>query len=439
MLDLWNIRRTSVLLDALLAFYRRTARFASAITFLGFAVVFGVAPITNGAATRLTGSLSTDWRLWQDSSYHRTQTYNAFRATLTIPTKGSSFIALRTNMRWRKDLDNSPSASSQLYVYETYLQFSELVRGTNLFVGRQFSSSNLGSALMDGARLQYRYKSKAQLDIFGGGQVQSGRPSTIGSIDSSGIFGARLSGRPYAATSIGAEWMLRRSGSQPSYQAVGFDVTHRRGVAQLFAQAVFNLQYARISTLKARLSVAPTKWYLSAEVISREPYVPANSVFSVVSFERYRFGRLGIRRQIIRSIAADASVNLSFTGSTKTWHTTLGISDGNCALGWYHQTGRGTTNNGFYGSASVDVSPRWSVFAYADLSQYRIQEMETVSSDSYSASLGLSWKFASQLSAQVEGQYLKNALRKNDYRLLLRLTKGFALKFNHSESSGVKP
>jgi len=400
---------------------------------LSLAIVLDAGSATAKNQWRLTGSLSSDWYFLDDGTYNHTQTYNAFRASLTIPTTSTKYLLARTNLRWRKDLDGSPTAGSQLYVYETFIQCLGVIRRTNLWVGRQFIYSNLGSALIDGGRLQMKIRNRLQFEAFGGSQVFSAKPDEVRSISDFSMAGARLSGRIGRSTDWGLDGLLRKYDGSVSYSAVGVDVSHAHGMSQLFTQGAYDFANNRLASIRARVSVSPAKWYVSGEFIWREPVVRSNSLFSVVSFHRYKLARLGLRRTLRGSLAVDGSANLSITGRTTTLHTTLGLASGNWGFGWRHQNGRGTSSNGAYGYANVDLSRQWSVFGNSDLSRYRVQELQESLSDAYSASAGISFRPGKELTIRAEGQFLRNAINTSDLRLFLRVTKGFSVQKSAAE------
>ncbi|PWB76252.1 hypothetical protein C3F09_00830 [candidate division GN15 bacterium] len=403
---------------------------------LSLAVIASASHISARGTSKLTGSLSTDWYFLDDGTYSRVQSYNALRASLTIPSGPSQYLLVRTNLRWRKDLDNSPAAVSQLYVYETYLQSSGLIKHTNIFVGRQFRFSNLGSALIDGGTLQIKLGRRFQFEAFGGSQVLSVKPDEIRSFSDLGMAGVRMSGRINDATYWGVDGLLRRYDGSTSYKAVGLDLAHSRRKLQAYAQATYDLANSRFATLRARISVSPNKWYASGEFVWREPYVRSNSLFSVVAFDRYRLARLGLRRVVHGSLAVDGSANVSFTGTITTLYSTLGVATGNWGLGWRHQKGRGASSDGAYGYANLDLTKQWSVFGNTDLSRYRVQELEESLMDSYAATAGICFRPGRDFTIRAEGQFLRNAINTSDWRLFLRVAKGFLIQ---PSPAGARP
>lgn len=392
-------------------------------------VVLSVGAIAHaGSPVRLNGSLSTDLYFLDDGADNRVQSYHAFRATLTAPTSTGKYWQVRTNLRWRKDLDNSPRDVDQLYVYETYLQFAGIIKRSNLTVGRQFIYSNLGAALVDGGRLKLGFGKRLSVEIYGGSQVQSGQPDKVKSISDFGTAGARFSGKIDNLSNWGLEGLLRKYDGSVSYSAVGIDLARSKSISQMYAQAAYDIANNRFALLRGRVSLSPQKWFVSGEFIWREPVVRANSLFSVVSFERYRLARLGLRRNLRGQLALDGSAGLSFGSPTTTLYSTLGLTGGNWGVGWRHQNGRGTSSNGIYGFANIDLSRQWSIYGNTDLSRYRIQELQESLSDAYSASAGLSFRPGSDFTIRAEAQFLRNAVSSSDTRLFIRILKGFSVQ-----------
>ncbi len=404
----------------------RTGRWITA----GFlvAVVLVTGEINAEGAMRLVGSLSTDWYFLDDGIADRIQSYNALRASLTIPSTSTKYLQVRANLRYRKDLDDSPAAVSQFYVYETYVQSTGLISRTNLWLGRQFVYSNLGSGLVDGGRLQTKFGNRLQLEIFGGSQVSGTKPDEIRSVSKFGTAGARLSGRIDKATYWGVDGLLRRDDGSVSYSAVGVDLSHTHRTLQAYSQAAYDIANNRLASLRARVSVNPHMWFASGEFIWREPIVRSNSLFSVIGFDRYKLARLGLRRALRGALALDGSASLSFTGSVTTLHTTFGLTAGNWGFGWRHQNGRGTSSDGAYGWANIELSRQWSVFGNTDLSRYRVQELQESLSDAYSTAAGISFCPGKNFTITAEGQFLRNATSTSDLRLFLRVSKGFSMQ-----------
>lgn len=389
-----------------------------------------------GSRARLNGSLSSDWYFLQDSTFNRVQSYNALRATLSLPSSSTKYLLVRTNLRWRKDLDNSPAAISQLYVYETYLQCSGPIKRTNVWIGRQFKYSNLGSALIDGGTIQVKFGRRLQVEAFGGSQVLGAKSDKIRSFSDYGMAGVRLSGRLDPTTSWGVDGMLRRYDASVSYSVAGIDISHTYKTFQSFAQAAYDIANHRVAVLRARANLNPNQWFFSGEFIWREPMVRSNSLFSVVAYDRYRLARVGLRRTLHGSLGVDGSANLSFAGTTTTLYSTLGLAAGNWGFGWRHQHGRGTLSNGAYGYVSLDLTRQWSVFGNTDLSRYRVQELEESLIDAYAATAGISYRAGSEFTIRAEGQFLRNALSRSDWRLFLRVAKGFSIQ---PSGAGARP
>jgi hypothetical protein len=295
-------------------------------------------------------------------------------------------------------------------------------------IGRQFIYSNLGAALVDGGKLQVKLRNILAFDVYGGSQVQSSQPDKIKSLTDFGMAGVRFSGKFDNWSNWGVEGLLRKYEGSVSYSAVGIDLSRTRAVSQMYAQAAYDIANSRLALVRGRLSLNPKKWYLSGEFIWREPIVRANSLFSVVSFDRYRLARLGLRRNLKGQVALDGSASLSFSSSTTTLYSMLGFTGGNWGIGWRHQNGRGTSSNGVYGFVSFNLSRRWSVFGNTDLSRYRIQELQESLNDAYSASAGLSFRPGSDFTIRAEGQVVRNAVSTSDVRLFIRILKGFTLE-----------
>ena len=76
----------------------------------------------------------------------------------------------------------------------------------------------------------------------------------------------------------------------------------------------------------------------------------------------------------------------------------------------------------------MQIDNRWECYVTANLFQYRVQQEQEDRSDSYATTLGVRWRPVVGLSVRVEGQYLRNAVQKDDWRAFFRIAKNFAFK-----------
>jgi hypothetical protein len=164
--------------------------------------------------------------------------------------------------------------------------------------------------------------------------------------------------------------------------------------------------------------------------------VAGNSIFTLIDFKRYQIGRLEARRRVWRSLSLVTHLQNDFTGNDNTWRAAFGFSFPWVSISWIHQTGYGGDNDGISGHANVVLNDRWSCYASANIYRYRVQLEQLKRSDAYASSIGVRWRANWGITIQAEGQYLRNAVLKDDGRFLLRIIKDFSLR-SDNKGEGV--
>lgn len=404
---------------------RRTIIWTVLVIGLGVPAVSTV----RAAQALLRGSYNGELYSWDDGVNSRMDVYQSLRLNISKSLgPGNRSWAFRTHARWRVPLGNDTLASSQLYIRDAYLTLNNVLNHMSLSLGRQFVYNALRSAEIDGLCVQYDPNRRVRIDVYGGGEVLMSDPETIASLGRRGIFGARIAGDATATLRVGASWMYRRTNGGAAYDRVGVDLTQQIKKAEVHGRGSWNLANNRLSELLARLTIAPKDWYFSGEYDWREPDVDANSLFSVVDFDRYRRARMEMRRRIMRQLWLFQSGHATFETGGTIWQGTLGVSGPGFSIGWSHQEGRGTRSNGLSGYLTFDLDDQWTVFGNSNLSRYRVQGQQVDQSDAYTAAAGIGWRPGKNWQVQLQGQFLRNAVNSSDARFLLQITKGFSAK-----------
>ncbi|NMC44241.1 MAG: hypothetical protein GYA46_10020 [candidate division Zixibacteria bacterium] len=382
----------------------------------------------DAGATGLSGQISSECYIIDENDSIHVRPFERLRADL-LAWKGveKQSLTFHTYLRWTGDWSSDKLTDPQTFVYDAYIKLAGVPRGMTFRAGRQFAYNGIGSALVDGLRVQFQRNRRIQIDLFGGSTVAGDDPETIQSPGDFAVIGGRLSGQPYHRLRLGLNWFLRR--------ADGFTAAHRAGVDaetdinrfHLYGRFIYNVAGLRVGGLLLRGSYARPKWYLSGEFDWREPSVSANSIFSLIDFRRYRELRFEAQRTVWRRLAVVGQLHAGLFENDDSWRAGIGVRTDNVSVVWRHKEGYGGENDGLYGFANVRLARQRDCFATANAGRYHVQEEQTDKNDAYSGSLGLLWRSGQGWSARAEGQYLRNAVMKKDLRLLIRVSKDFSV------------
>jgi hypothetical protein len=343
----------------------------------------------------------------------------------------SRFLRLHTSLRWTSDFADKLPSDPGLFVYDAFAHLSGVVPQTDLYAGRQLVYTGVGSALMDGGRIQFRRTGNLSFNVFGGSSVSSEDPETVRSLGDDLVAGAQLSARPDRSTRLGLSWMLRRRNGEQSFHRVGIDADRFMSSSEIYGRVSYNAVDHRLADILTRAVYRPGAWYFSGEYHWREPLVSSNSIFALVDFDRYQIGRIEARRRVWRQLSVLVHAQADLSGGDESWRTGIGFSTPFYALSWIHQTGYGGENDGVSGYVNRTLSDRWDCYASANLFRYRVQLEQTERSDAYASTIGLRWRPGWGMTILAEGQYLSNAVLKADRRFLLRISKDFSVRPDH--------
>ncbi|MGB7060760.1 MAG: hypothetical protein WBF13_00220 [Candidatus Zixiibacteriota bacterium] len=322
----------------------------------------------------------------------------------------------------------------QMFVYHAYFRLTGLLQRANVYLGRQFVYCGVGNTLLDGLRVRYKPFRTMQLDVFGGSSVSSQDPEQIRSFSDFGSLGGRLAFQPQLTTRLGLSWMLRKREGQVSSNKLGLDGEQTIGFYRLYGRASYNMVDSRLAGILIRTSYSNAGWYLSGEFDQREPSVAANTLFSILDFGDYKQARLDVQRTVLRDLVVVSQLRVDFRTGRDSWCTSFGVRTSYYGLSWHHQSGYGGDRDGVSGFLNLRLNPRWELFSTTNLYRYRVQAEQTDRNDAHSTSLGLLWRPGRGFTARADGQYLRNAVRGHDVRILLRFTKGFSLSQNSGKA-----
>jgi len=380
-------------------------------------------------ALELDGNLWSELYVWEDGDLQHWRPYQSVQANMTAwRGSGRQRLSFHTHARWMSDFGDKLEADPQTSIRYAYARISELPSRTTINLGRQFSYTTVGSSLLDGAEVRYSPTKRVELQLFGGASVDPQNPEKMRSLSDFGVAGGRLAYRHKSSARFGLNWMYRETDDQVSYHRLGLDVSATIHHWYLYTRTAFNAANHRLAELLARGSCSRGRWYLSGELLYREPSVASNSVFSIIDFDRYRQGRLEARRKVWKDLSLTSRVQTTLFSGDDSWSGRLGVQTRIFSLGWHFQRGYRGVSNGVDGSANLQLHRVWNIYAAANISRYHIQPELDDRADAYSGRLGIARRFGHSTDVRAEVQILRNAVNTSDTRFYLRLNKGFSFK-----------
>jgi len=382
-------------------------------------------------AVELNGQFSSELYIWEGDSDNHIRPYERLRASLMVwrPSLDKN-LSFHTYLRWTSDLSDKLPGDPQTYIYDAYLKLKGIPKNSELRLGRQYVYSPVGSALLDGMRVRYRLLKSTELDFFGGSSVTGTDPEEIRSLSDYGTYGGRVTFKPNRVCRLGLNWMLRYDEGSIAYHRVGLDARKQAGRFDLYGKVAYNLEGQRLAEMLGRVVLYTGHWRLSGEFNWREPSVSENSLFSLIDFYCYREIRTEIQRKIYKNFAAVGQFQVDIFEDDDSYLAGFGLRSGAYSLIWVHREGYGGDSDGLKGYGMVRLSRQWELFASADFHRYKIQELQEDRNDNYSAGVGIQKRFTGGWLLKTEGQYLRNAVRSNDFRLFFRISKDFSFKGN---------
>jgi hypothetical protein len=343
-------------------------------------------------------------------------------------------LGLHTNLRWTGDLATNEPGTPQTYVYDLYVKLSGYPAGSTICVGRQFAYNTLGSSLIDGLRTRVRIVKSVSLDCFGGVTVSHEEPEKIRSLSDYRMFGSRIEYLPSRMFQLGLNWLTQTSNGSTSRHRIGIDALREIRQIELYGRVSYDILGRDMAGALARVTTHPVKWYLSAEFDWRKPSVGGNTLFSLIEADAYKGIRIEVTRTLWRDLRVLSQLHQELLTGDDAWRSVIGLRTTNFMAGWRHLGGHGGESDGFQGQANVNVNQSLELYGSAFVSRYLIQPETPDKIDAYSSSAGLFWRPGRAMQIRVEGQYLRNAVDKSDFRLFVQVAKGFEIRTTKSEA-----
>jgi hypothetical protein len=384
-------------------------------------------PRSGSFALELRGTIGSEIYTWEENNRHHLRPYETLQANLLAWRAQGRSLQFHTNMRYMTDWKDKTAVDPQATVYDAYVQLTGIPKGSAVIFGRQLAYAGAGSVLIDGIRLRYYSKLRLSFDLFGGSQVSSSRPGKVQTLSDFGVFGAGISYSTPKAIRFGLALLQKQAEGQTSYNRFNLYGEHTTHQVSLYGRTGFNVADRRLAEILLRGTYSPRSWYLSGEFNFREPSVSSGSIFSIIDFRSYRQIRLEIRRAVWKNVNLTAQMFRTFFREDDAWRTNIGFGSSNYSLTWMHQSGYGGDNDAVSGYLNFRMNRSWELFAAANISRYRVQRLQTDRNDAYTAMAGVLFRPVRDFEVRVEGQYLRNAVEKDDLRLRVRAAKNFRL------------
>ncbi len=197
---------------------------------------------TVASGLEVKGRLRSELYTWSDEKGDHLRPYQYLRAD-AILWKGERLqkLSLHTYLRWTTDLKDKLSRDPQTFIYETYIKRSKAFKDVDVYAGRQFVYTSLGSETIDGFRVRSKIRSKFRLDLFAGSSVSRLDPERIQSFSDYGVLGGRLAYLVNSRTRAGLNWMRLRSEGATSYHRLGFDLRKSANRWQAYGRLSYNV------------------------------------------------------------------------------------------------------------------------------------------------------------------------------------------------------
>jgi hypothetical protein len=363
------------------------------------------------------------------------RSYIGFNSTATLWRDGQArSLGLHTNLRWTGDLATNEPGTPQTYVYDFYLRFDGYPAGSTIYAGRQFVYNSLGSSLIDGLRAKCRIVRSVNLDLFGGATVSNETPGKIQSLRNYSMLGSRIEYSLSRSFRLGLNWLAQKSNGSISRNRVGIDAWREIRRIEFYSRVSYDLLNLDMAGAIGRVTARPDKWYLSAEFDWRKPSVDGNTLFGMIDADAYKGIRAEATRILWRDLRLLAQFHRELLSGDDAWRSVLGLRTTHFMIGWNHRGGYGGESNGFVGQANINIRHNLEFYGSTSISRYLIQPGTPGKIDAYSSSAGLLWRPGWAMQVRAEGQFLRNAVDKSDFRLFVQLAKNFEMKAARSEA-----
>jgi hypothetical protein len=181
------------------------------------------------------------------------------------------------------DLQDRVRAESRLY--HAFLEKENLLPNLDMRLGRQFMSITAGATVMDGLRLDYRFRPNYRLSLFGGGDVAYYEGYNL----KDAIAGVEVAGRFIGALDLGLSYVARIDGGVIGQELFGLNAAY--GFADtlyLYSETQYDYLSDRVSYFLGGAKYhGPGNWTIRGEYLYSLPVFSATNIYSVFAVDEY--------------------------------------------------------------------------------------------------------------------------------------------------------
>lgn len=386
-------------------------------------LVVCIVAFSNVHAVEFSGTVSNDWYVLDDSGEVLIRPFIGLRSTVRLmQTNTGGSLSLHGNGRWRSELGNSGQTITETRIYSGYLQYSGQGVFSEFSLGRQFVYNPAGSAVLDGLNIRIRPMRSLRIRVFGGSATNGLALDKSYSLSDNLLTGASLYYDTQKSATLGLHWWYRKREGRAVSNSISTDFFYRFRQTDWQAVTVYDIISATLTKMRLRGTYRDSRWYGSIEYTNRAPSISINSIFSIIEYYRINELRLTAERAVYRRIRLTGQVFVGKINDEYSNVFSFGFSGPHFRILWRHYQGFGTSDNGIVAHANASVNRRLLVFITANLSRYRVQEEQDGRNDNMAVMSGMDWRLTF-VRIRLEGQYLRNAVKDEDWRFLLRLSK----------------
>lgn len=335
-------------------------------------------------------------------------------------------LTLVAHLRYQGDSADDFAESGAFKLHNLYLRWANR-RHFDFRLGRQFLAEGVGFGTYDALRLNFSPVPWGSATVWGGLAAPSDRTAELQKFDDARALGLALRGRIKDRVNLVGSLLREDRGGRQFRHRAGISGTAKL-LSDLHAAALVYLNTSGPATLhRARLLLryGPVKRLrLFGEFALGTPQLPVDSPFEFVEIEATELVRLGGAYNIYKEYWLGLKAQ-SFLSSEEP-NTALGISlEGPWgSLGFRQRFGDYGDESGVFGAARYSVTGYAQVYAAADFSTYKFEDLDEENQTAAQAGLRLFPLQALWIDASIQG--LKNDQFDQDIRGLLRVKWSFS-------------
>lgn len=408
-------------------------------------------------AQRLSGRLLTSFYTWErfDTVGESSNYLRAYQG-MQLEYVDRDF-SLHTYVQGTTNFGNTFSTDPSVRFYNLYARWKNIGTVGEILVGRVPVYAGVGNGTIDGVLGKLRlWKGKLRMTSYVGGNVPDRQKAKFQSnIDDNFTWGGQLVAGLFDDFNLGVSYLNRRSESA-AYAALrpdslfnpvvvqvantprvdeylSGDVQYRwRGSVTAYARYDHDLKLERTYRAQASLRVGVTDHLsVTGDYIYRAPRIPFNSFFSVFSYGTVREWEGGIEYAFtpaLRAFTRLATVRYSDTNTTR-W--TIGTGTQYLSANYSFSNGYAGELSSLSAQMAYPFRDRTIIPSVAlSFSRYKLSESQVSADEAWSGVVGLTVRPARSFSFDLQSQWLRNKIVKNDVRLLGRFTFWFSERVN---------